>query len=221
MLLTDGYIANAAEPWKVPDMGGLRAVPGALVSSEVPVEGARQCRSAPRPRTLAAAWIKPGTPGLAPPHRRHREAAPAPATSNMGPPTIQGMTEIRARQGARRHGARSRPGGVWARRAASLSSSAGARPLARSTRQCGVRVRGAATSAMSISGTSGRCRAIWRPAKGLRADPRTRDEHGTARRRCCATSIWSTPKPLNKISGQPFKIAEIEAAIEEALAPAG
>ena len=30
MLLTDGYIANAAEPWKVPDMSELRALPGRL-----------------------------------------------------------------------------------------------------------------------------------------------------------------------------------------------
>ncbi len=30
MLLTDGYIANAAEPWKVPDPADFRAVPGRI-----------------------------------------------------------------------------------------------------------------------------------------------------------------------------------------------
>jgi 2-oxoglutarate ferredoxin oxidoreductase subunit alpha len=30
MLLTDGYIANAAEPWKVPDMGKYSPFPGPL-----------------------------------------------------------------------------------------------------------------------------------------------------------------------------------------------
>ena len=40
MLLTDGYIANAAEPWKVPDPEQLRAVPGAAFS---PNRAARRC----------------------------------------------------------------------------------------------------------------------------------------------------------------------------------
>ena len=31
MLLTDGYIANAAEPWRVPDMYGVPAVPGRVL----------------------------------------------------------------------------------------------------------------------------------------------------------------------------------------------
>ena len=31
ILLTDGYIANAAEPWRVPDMSELPAVPGHLL----------------------------------------------------------------------------------------------------------------------------------------------------------------------------------------------
>src|ERR671917_491091 len=38
MLLTDGYIANAAEPWKVPDMGGYQAFP-VQFHDEAPAEG--------------------------------------------------------------------------------------------------------------------------------------------------------------------------------------
>ena len=34
ILLTDGYIANAAEPWKVPDPGELRAVPGEFLEEK-------------------------------------------------------------------------------------------------------------------------------------------------------------------------------------------
>ncbi|MEO6094076.1 MAG: 2-oxoacid:acceptor oxidoreductase subunit alpha [Novosphingobium sp.] len=59
MLLTDGYIANAAEPWKVPDPASFAPFP---VSFAEPDEGpvlpySRDARGV-RP------WIRPGTPGL-------------------------------------------------------------------------------------------------------------------------------------------------------------
>jgi 2-oxoglutarate ferredoxin oxidoreductase subunit alpha len=62
MLLTDGYIANAAEPWKVPDMSGYEPFTVEFFD-RVPDEGegvmpyARDCE-------LVRPWIKPGTPGL-------------------------------------------------------------------------------------------------------------------------------------------------------------
>jgi 2-oxoglutarate ferredoxin oxidoreductase subunit alpha len=61
MLLTDGYIANAAEPWKVPDPASFAPFPArfleALPEGEAFHPYARDHKGA-RP------WVKPGTPGL-------------------------------------------------------------------------------------------------------------------------------------------------------------
>src|SRR5918993_1375743 len=62
MLLTDGYIANAAEPWKVPDMGSYESFTVAF-HDEPPGEG-EQVNPYKRDAKLARVWIRPGTPGL-------------------------------------------------------------------------------------------------------------------------------------------------------------
>lgn len=59
MLLTDGYIANASEPWQVPDMGDLAPFP---VTHRTELEGFQPYLR--DPDTLARPWVKPGTPGL-------------------------------------------------------------------------------------------------------------------------------------------------------------
>ena len=60
MLLTDGYIANAAEPWRVPDMAGYEPFPVEYL--ERAPEGGFQPYA--RDERLARPWVKPGTPGL-------------------------------------------------------------------------------------------------------------------------------------------------------------
>ena len=58
-LLSDGYIANGQEPWRIPDVQTLKPIPVNF-------------RTDPRnffvydrdPTTLARAWVRPGTPGL-------------------------------------------------------------------------------------------------------------------------------------------------------------
>ena len=47
MLLTDGYIANAAEPWKVPDMADFAPFPVTFHDIQ-PAEGEASC---PMPAT--------------------------------------------------------------------------------------------------------------------------------------------------------------------------
>lgn len=89
-VLTDAYLANAAEPWRLPDVDAL---------PDFPVE----FRTDPKdyhpfmrdPETLARPWVKPGTPGLE--HRiggieRNSE------TSNISydPENHDRMTKIRA-----------------------------------------------------------------------------------------------------------------------------
>ncbi|WP_285020339.1 2-oxoacid:acceptor oxidoreductase subunit alpha [Novosphingobium sp. fls2-241-R2A-195] len=62
ILLTDGYIANASEPWKVPDPGGFTPFPVEFLTETNNPEGKplpfRRDRRGVRP------WIRPGTPGL-------------------------------------------------------------------------------------------------------------------------------------------------------------
>lgn len=59
MLLSDGYIANGQEPWKIPDVAGL---PKIDVQFRTDPEGFQVY--ARNETTLARAWVKPGTPGL-------------------------------------------------------------------------------------------------------------------------------------------------------------
>ena len=59
ILLSDGYIANAAEPWAVPDVGSLPRFPVRFVTEP---EGFHPFRR--DPDTLARVWAAPGTPGL-------------------------------------------------------------------------------------------------------------------------------------------------------------
>ena len=90
MLLTDGYLANGAEPWRLPDVGTLEPFP---VAFRTDPEGFHPF--ARDNNTLARAWAIPGTPGLE--HRiggleKHRE------TSHISydPENHHIMTKLRA-----------------------------------------------------------------------------------------------------------------------------
>jgi 2-oxoglutarate ferredoxin oxidoreductase subunit alpha len=92
MLLTDGYIANAAEPWKVPDMSGYAPFPVSFFD-KAPAEGEHIMPYA-RNDDLARSWIKPGTPGL-----EHRiggiEKQPGTGNIDYSPAAHQEMTNTR------------------------------------------------------------------------------------------------------------------------------
>ncbi|MCH8861238.1 MAG: 2-oxoacid:acceptor oxidoreductase subunit alpha [Proteobacteria bacterium] len=62
MLLTDGYIANAAEPWKIPDMADFKPFP--VQHAVAPEDGSEGKPFERNMDTLARVWVKPGTPGL-------------------------------------------------------------------------------------------------------------------------------------------------------------
>jgi 2-oxoglutarate/2-oxoacid ferredoxin oxidoreductase subunit alpha len=95
MLLTDGYIANAAEPWKVPDMSTFAPFPVSFFTEEPP-EGEGIMPYA-RNEDLARPWIKPGTPGL-----EHRiggiEKAPGSGNIDYSPEAHAEMTRLRAQK---------------------------------------------------------------------------------------------------------------------------
>lgn len=61
MLLTDGFIANAAEPWKLPDMDALKPFP--VRFAEAPAEGETFSPFKRDAETLARHWPIPGVKG--------------------------------------------------------------------------------------------------------------------------------------------------------------
>ncbi|MBI4543053.1 MAG: 2-oxoacid:acceptor oxidoreductase subunit alpha [Gemmatimonadetes bacterium] len=90
ILLSDGFLANAAEPWLIPDVD---ALPGFAVRFRTDPEGFHPfLRDA---RTLARVWARPGTPGL-----EHRiggiERAYDSGHISYDPDNHQRMTDLRA-----------------------------------------------------------------------------------------------------------------------------
>ncbi len=92
MLLTDGYIANAAEPWMVPDVSTFAPFPVAFLEEKNGEEG--ELLPFARDEKLARPWIKPGTPGL-----MHRiggiEKNPGTGNIDYSPSAHQTMTDLR------------------------------------------------------------------------------------------------------------------------------
>ncbi|RYP84250.1 2-oxoacid:acceptor oxidoreductase subunit alpha [Nocardioides guangzhouensis] len=61
MLLSDGYLANGSEPWRIPDVDALPAIEPGFAT---PVEGEAFQPYRRDEATLARPWAIPGTPGL-------------------------------------------------------------------------------------------------------------------------------------------------------------
>ncbi|MSO97437.1 MAG: 2-oxoacid:acceptor oxidoreductase subunit alpha [Rhodospirillaceae bacterium] len=59
MILSDGYIANAAEPWRIPSMADYKPF---KVNFRTDPNGYNVYMR--DPKTLARPWVKPGTPGM-------------------------------------------------------------------------------------------------------------------------------------------------------------
>jgi len=62
ILLSDGYIANSSEPWRLPDIESLPKFPVTFTTE--PNHGDKFYPYARDPETLARPWAIPGTPGL-------------------------------------------------------------------------------------------------------------------------------------------------------------
>ena len=91
MLLTDGYIANAAEPWRVPDPTTFAPFPVEFLEEK---NAGDQLLPYKRDEKGARPWIKPGTPGLM--HRiggieKHIETG----NIDYSPSNHQAMTDAR------------------------------------------------------------------------------------------------------------------------------
>lgn len=93
-LLTDGYIANGAEPWCVPDVDTLPLID---IKHPGPPENGAVFQSYARDERLARPWALPGTPGL-----MHRigglEKQDITGNINYEPANHEHMVNLRARK---------------------------------------------------------------------------------------------------------------------------
>ncbi|WP_296611369.1 2-oxoacid:acceptor oxidoreductase subunit alpha [Sphingomonas sp.] len=211
MLLTDGYIANAAEPWKVPEVSEYAPFPVTFLD-KVPDSGFLPYA---RDDKLARPWVKPGTPGLL-----HRiggiEKKQGTGNIDYSPANHQEMTNTRK---AKVDGIKvpdqtieiGNPGGKLA--VVGWGSTFG--PIHQAVK-C-ARRKGLNVSHIHL-------RHIWpMPAnlgdllKGY--EKILVPEMNTGQLKTVLRDQYLVDaKPLNKVSGQPFRIAEIEAAIDAILA---
>lgn len=212
MLLTDGYIANAAEPWLVPDLDEYTPFPVEFLES-VPADGFKPYA---RDHKLKRPWVKPGTSGLL-----HRiggiEKEVDTGHINYAPANHQAMTDIRS---AKVNGvADSIPDQIVEQGAAGAKlavvgwgSTYG--PIKQAVRR--KRAEGVDVAHIHI-------RHIWPMPKNMGEllkgfDKIIVPEMNTGQLKTILRDQFLVDaKPVNKVSGQPFTIAEIEAAIESAL----
>src|SRR5688572_21020347 len=216
MLLTDGYIANAAEPWKVPDMAGFEPFPVKFFDT-APQEGEGVMPYA-RNGELARPWIKPGTAGL-----EHRiggiEKAPGSGNIDYSPEAHAEMTRIRA---------------------AKVANVADSIP----DQDVCLGEAGAALAIVGWGSTYGPIHQAVRRARGRGLDvahvhiryiapmPKNMSvllksfgrilvpEMNSGQLKTVLRDLFLVDaQSLTKVSGQPFTIAEIEAAIENGLRP--
>ena len=211
MVLTDGYIANAAEPWKVPDMSTYAPFP-VTFASDVPEGGflpyARDADTLKRP------WARPGTPGLL-----HRiggiEKKNGTGNIDYAPANHQEMTDIRkAKIDNIAVPDQQVELGETSGTLAIVGWGSTFGPIHQAVRRA--RKRGLDVHHIHI-------RHIWPMPRNLGVLLRGYEhilvpEMNTGQLKTVLRDQYLVDaKPLNKVSGQPFKIAEIEAAINAAL----
>jgi len=216
MLLTDGYIANAAEPWKVPDMSGYEPFPVKFAEGAAMEPDNDQVMPYQRNADLARPWIKPGTVGL-----EHRiggiEKNPGTGNIDYSPEAHAEMTRLRA---AKVNGvADSIPDqdvclGTNNGRMVVVGWGSTFGPIHQAVRRS--RARGLDVSHIHI-------RHIAPFPKNLSVLLKSYDHilvpemNSGQLKTLLRDQFLVDARPLNKVSGQPFTIAEIDAAIEEAI----
>ncbi|MGE5722755.1 MAG: 2-oxoacid:acceptor oxidoreductase subunit alpha [Sphingomonadales bacterium] len=214
ILLTDGYIANAAEPWRVPDMAGYEPFPVAF--HDEPLGEGETVRPYERDEKLARVWIKPGTPGL-----MHRiggiEKNAVTGHIDYSPENHQAMTELRARKVlgvadgvAEQDVTLGEPGGKLV--VVGWGSTFG--PIHQAVRRA--RQRGLDVSHIHVRHIWPLPRNLGELLKGYERVIVPEMNNGQFKT-VLRDQYLVDAQPVTKVSGHPFKIAEIEAAIEKAL----
>ena len=210
ILLTDGYIANAAEPWKVPDPATFTPFPVSFLDAkngpdDTLLPFARDAKGA-RP------WIKPGTPGL-----MHRiggiEKAPGTGNIDYSPESHQLMTDARRAKidGVAQH---IPPQDVALGNTSGKLVVVGWGSTFGPIHQAVRRARGKGLDVSHVH-----VRHIWPLPANLGALLKGYEhvlvpEMNTGQFKTVLRDQYLVDaKPLNKTSGQPFTIAELEVAI--------
>jgi len=212
MLLTDGYIANAAEPWKVPDMDTYQAFPVEFLTKPQP----HGFHPYDRDDKLARPWVKPGTPGLI-----HRiggiEKAQGTGHIDYSPANHQAMTDTRQQKVlnvADSIGDQELVLGEPGDRLVVVGWGSTYGPIHQAVRRA--RRNGLSVAHLHI-------RHIWPMPKNMGSLLKGFDrilvpEMNTGQLKTLLRDQFLVDaRPLNKVSGQPFSISEIESAIEKAL----
>ncbi len=209
IVLTDGYIANASEPWHIPDMDGYDPFPVEFRSDP---EGFQPFLR--DPETMARAWAVPGTPGL-----EHRiggiEKDYDSGNISYAPDNHQRMTDTRwdkvlgiANDIPDQAVELGEPKGRLA--VVGWGSTFG--PINRAVHN--MRARGADVAHIHL-------RHIWPLPANLGEllgsyDKVLVPEMNKGQLRTLLRSEYLVPaEGLNKVQGKPFKVSEIEAAIAE------
>jgi 2-oxoglutarate/2-oxoacid ferredoxin oxidoreductase subunit alpha len=214
MLLTDGYIANAAEPWKVPSMEDY--APFKVRFHDAPVPEGERLNPYKRDDKLARIWIKPGTPGL-----MHRiggiEKGFDSGDINYEAANHQKMTDTRAQKimNIADHVPEQKVDqGEASGDLVVVGWGSTYGPINQAVKRA--RAAGKRVSHVHV-------RNIWPLPRNL--DSLLRNfkhvlvpEMNTGQFKTLLRDQYLIDaKPLNKVSGQPFKIAEIEAGITQLL----
>ena len=214
VLLTDGYIANAAEPWRVPDTSKYQPFPVSFFAA-APAEGEGVMPYA-RNSDLARPWIRPGTPGL-----EHRiggiEKAPGSGNIDYSPAAHQEMTRLRAEKVLKVADLIPNQEVCLGREGAKLAvvgwgSTFG--PIHQA-------VRRAISKGQEVAHVH--IRHIWPMPKNMAVLLKSFDHilvpemNMGQLKTVIRDQFLVDAKPLSKVAGQPFRIAEIEAAIDQIL----
>ena len=213
ILLTDGYLANGAEPWKLPDIDALPDI--SVPFATEPNHGDEFWPYLRDPETLARPWAIPGTPGL-----MHRigglEKEDGTGNVSYEPENHEKMTRLRAAKiaGIAKRHPRRRP-----RRRGRRRRSCSARGAARGAwrpRRCAASAPAASPIAHAhlthlnpFPADLGDVLRRYRPGPRARAQPRA------SCRSCCGPSTSSTRRASPRCRAVPFKAAEVEAKILE------
>ena len=214
MLLTDGYIANAAEPWRVPSMSDYAPFP--VQFHATPSGEGEKLNPYARNERLARIWIKPGTPGL-----MHRiggiEKGFDSGDISYEAANHQKMTDTRAQKvmNVADHVPEQKVDqGEASGDLVVVGWGSTYGPISQAVRRA--RGKGKRVSHIHV-------RHIWPLPRNLDVLLRNfrqvlvPEMNNGQFKTLLRDQYLVDAKPLNKVSGQPFKIAEIEAAIEKML----
>ena len=213
ILLTDGYLANGAEPWKLPDLDALPDI--SVPFATEPNHGDEFWPYLRDPETLARPWAIPGTPGL-----MHRvgglEKEDGTGNVSYEPENHEKMTRVAGRQDRRHRQATSRGvelddedgaefllcswGGTWGAATAAVRR---------------IRARGltiAHAHLRHLNPFPADLGDVLAPLPTRSSCPRSTS---ASSRSCCGPSTSSTRRASRNVQGSPFRAAEVEREILE------